>query len=130
MAMALAAGAGATMNLVPVLGLFYVLIFVGVLWLAYMTTRWVSRGYSQTYGKQIRMIDRLPAGVDRSFMIVCVGDQHYFLFMDRNGVKMLDKLNDYQPPEGMKPSRPLSFQELFERLKMKSSEKIKDEVHD
>lgn len=103
-------------GLSPVFVLFYIFVFGGVLVMAYYTTRWVSKSYGRTYGTQIRVVDRLPIGTDRNFLMVRIGDLHYFLYQDRNGVRLLDKLNEYTPeiPEQVEPVQP--FRELFEKI--------------
>lgn len=100
----------------PWYGLFYILMFAGVLGMAYWTTRWVSKSYGRTFGTQIRIVDRLPVGTDRNFLMVRIGQTHYFLFQDRNGIRLLDKLKDYTPeyPEQDLPVQ--SFGSVFEKI--------------
>lgn len=103
----------------PLTALFYILVFGGVLGMAYFTTRWLSKSYGRTFGTQIRMVDRLPMGTDRNFLMIRIGTLHYFLYQDRNGVRLLDKLKDYTPElsERDEPIQP--FREIFEKIMKK-----------
>jgi len=103
-------------GLSPAFVLFYILVFGGVLAMAYYTTKWVSKSYGRTYGTQIRVVDRLPIGTDRNFLMVRIGDLHYFIYQDRNGVRLLDKLNEYTPEISDQVESVQPFRELFEKI--------------
>lgn len=109
------AGNGAN-GISPGYGMFYLIVFVCVLALAYWTTRWVSKSYGRTYGTQIRIVDRLPSGVDRNYLLMQIGEHHYFVYQDRNGARLLDKLEGFTPeiPEQAPASQP--FKEILERI--------------
>lgn len=103
----------------PILGFVYLIVFIGVLAMAYYTTRWVSKGYNRTYGTQIKVKDRLPIGLDKSFLMVQVGKMHYFLYQDRNGVKLIDRLEDFIPQESEPVAMQATFKELLEKIRIK-----------
>lgn len=103
----------------PLNGLFYILIFGGILGMAYWTTRWVSKGYGRTFGTQIKVVDRLPIGTDRNFLMVKIGGIHYFLYQDRNGARLLDKLTDYMPELVEQEDAAQPFKEIFEKIMKK-----------
>lgn len=109
----------ASIGFSPLYGLLYLILFGGVLGMAYWTTRWVSRTYGRTFGTQIRIIDRLPVGADRNFLMLRVGGRHYFLYQDRNGVRLLDRLEGYQPEPAEQDVGPMPFQELLDKIKMR-----------
>jgi len=109
----------ASIGFSPLYGLLYLILFGGVLGMAYWTTRWVSRTYGRTFGTQIRIIDRLPVGADRNFLMLRVGGRHYFLYQDRNGVRLLDRLEGYQPEPAEQDAGPMPFQELLDKIKMR-----------
>lgn len=100
----------------PLYGLLYIVAFAAVLGMAYWTTRLVSKSYGRTYGTQIRIVDRLPIGTDKNFLMVRIGSSHYFLYQDRNGVRLLDRLKDYvpEPVESQDSTQP--FREIFEKF--------------
>lgn len=100
----------------PLTGLMYILVFGGVLGMAYWTTRWVSKSYGRTYGTQIRIIDRLPIGTDRNFLMVRIGETHYFLYQDRNGVRLLDKLEAFTPEQLTQEEPTQAFRDIFEKI--------------
>jgi len=103
----------------PLTAILYLLVFGGVLAMAYYTTRWVSKSYGRTFGTQIRVVDRLPIGTDRNFLMVRIGTMHYFLYQDKNGVRLLDRLREYTPePSNQEESVP-PFQELLEKIMKK-----------
>lgn len=103
----------------PLTALLYILIFGGVLGMAYYTTRWISKSYGRTFGTQIRVVDRLPVGTDRNFLMIRIGTRHYFLYQDRNGVRLLDKLEDYQPEVSVQDESVQPFREIFEKIMKK-----------
>lgn len=103
----------------PLMGIFYIFAFGAVLVMAYFTTRWVSKSYGRTYGTQIRVVDRLPVGTDRNFLMVRIGEMHYFLYQDRNGVRMLDKLKDFTPEINSEEDPAQPFRDVFEKIMKK-----------
>ncbi len=100
----------------PFYGLVYIVAFAAVLGMAYYTTRLVSKSYGRTYGTQIRIIDRLPVGADRNFLMVKIGSNHYFLYQDRNGIRLLDRLKDFVPEQTEPQDATQPFREVFERI--------------
>lgn len=103
----------------PLSGLLYMLAFGGVLGMAYFTTRWVSKSYGRTYGTQIRVVDRLPVGTDRNFLMVRIGGIHYFIYQDRNGARLLDKLEDFTPEPAQQSDTIQPFHDIFEKIMKK-----------
>ncbi len=103
----------------PFTAILYLLVFGGVLAMAYYTTRWVSKSYGRTYGTQIRVVDRLPVGTDRNFLMVRIGTLHYFLYQDKNGVRLLDRLNEYTPEPSNPEETVAPFQELLDKIMKK-----------
>jgi len=103
----------------PLSGLLYMLAFGSVLAMAYFTTRWVSKSYGRTYGTQIRVVDRLPIGTDRNFLMVRIGGMHYFIYQDRNGARLLDKLEDFTPEPAEQGDAVQPFHDIFEKIMKK-----------
>lgn len=100
----------------PLFGLFYFVAFIAVLGAAYGTTRWVSKSYGRSYGTQIKIVDRLPTGTDRNFLLVRIGQTHYFLYQDRNGVRMLDKIKDFDPEPVAQGEGDVSFRSVLAKI--------------
>lgn len=103
----------------PFTAILYLLMFGGVLAMAYYTTRWVSKSYGRTFGTQIRIVDRLPVGTDRNFLMVRIGTMHYFLYQDKNGVRLLDRLKDYTPELAPQEEQVPPFKELLDKIMKK-----------
>lgn len=106
----------AAVTLSPLYGLLYVVAFIAVIAMAYWTTRLVSSSYGRTYGTQIRIVDRLPIGTDKNFLMIKIGSNHYFLYQDRNGVRLLDRLKDFVPEPSEPQNSVQSFREIFEKI--------------
>lgn len=111
-----ALGVMASIGFSPLYGLLYMVVFVGVLGMAYWTTRWISRSYGRTFGTQIRVIDRLPVGTDRNFLMIRVGDRHYFIYQDRNGAKLLDRLEGFVPDIAQQAEPAVPFKEIMGKM--------------
>lgn len=47
----------------------------------------------------MRVIEKLPLGLDRSLMIVQVGNVYYLLTNNKMGIEKIDKLDDFEPNE-------------------------------
>ncbi len=83
----------------PVSLFLYLFLFIAILGMAYFSTRLISKNVSKHYGKNMRVIEKLPLGLDRSLMIVQVGNVYYLLTNNKMGIEKIDKLDDFEPNE-------------------------------
>jgi len=90
----------------------YMLLFFGILALAYFSTRLVGSAYDRSRGEsKIRVLDRRLLTQDKSIMVVKVGDFNYVLYSDRTKTLLLDKLEHYEIEAA--PSKELNFQAVL-----------------
>ncbi len=93
----------------------YILLFIGILALAYFSTRFVGSAYDRSRGEsKIRVIDRKMLSQDKSIVVVKVADIHYVLYSDRSHTQLLDKLDSY--PIDVQPEKPVNFQSILHRI--------------
>ncbi len=109
----------ASMLLMPFLGV------IAVIALAYYGTRWLAKRYSgMLSGKYMRIIERVPAGQDKSLILVSAGGKIHMIGVSAKGIYPLytyekDQLESI-PPEGREPSQ---FAGLFDGLLKKVGHK-------
>jgi flagellar biogenesis protein FliO len=93
----------------------YILLFFGILALAYFSTRLVGSAYDRSRSEsKIRVVDRRLLSQDKSILVVKIADLHYVLYTDRNRTLLLDKLEQYELEPIRQPET--SFQAVLNRL--------------
>lgn len=83
----------------PVSLFLYLVLFLVVLGMAYYSTRYISKNVAKHYGNNIRVIEKLPLGVDRSIMIIQVGEVYYLVANNKMGIEKMDRLDQFVPME-------------------------------
>jgi len=74
----------------------FVLFFL-VLFLVYLIIRYVSRtNQNSIFSKHMRIVEKIPMGLDRSIMIFELKEIYYVLYIDKNGATLLDKRDDLE----------------------------------
>lgn len=72
----------------------FVLFFL-VLFLVYLIIRRASKsGQGNLFSKHMRIVEKIPMGLDRSIMIFELKGMYYVLYIDKNGTTLLDKRDD------------------------------------
>ncbi len=74
-----------------IMPLFLFLILIGGYVLVWKMKK---SGTTQFKGRYIRFIDRVPLGWDRTIVIFEVQKCYYIAFMDKNGMRIIDKRDD------------------------------------
>ncbi|SHJ91478.1 flagellar biosynthetic protein FliO [Paramaledivibacter caminithermalis] len=66
--------------------------------LAFFTTKIVSGGLNAniTTNRNIRFIEKLPLGVDKSLVLIQLDEHYYLIFVGKNGAQLIDKLDSLQ----------------------------------
>ncbi len=73
----------------------YIAILVFIAGLAYLSTILLARYYkSGISGRNIKLIEKINLAADRSLWLVELGDNYYFLYIDKNGLTKLDKIDN------------------------------------
>jgi flagellar protein FliO/FliZ len=70
------------------------LIFFAVLFLAYYTTKLISKKSAYLMkNKNIRIIERAPLTIDKSIVIVNIGEIYYLIGVGKQSMELLDKIH-------------------------------------
>lgn len=110
---------GAEFSVFVVLG--YILLFLGILALAYYSTRMVGKAYDRSRAtSSIKVIDRRLLAQDKSITVVKISDAYYVLYTDRHHTLLLDKLNDY--PEEVPKAPDMNFQKVLNQFLSKKND--------
>lgn len=89
-------------------------IFIIVL--AFFTTKLVFRGFSiQNSSKNIKYIDRLPLGVDKSLVLIELDKHFYLMYVSKTGAQLIDKLDSLEIKDNKMKS--LSFSDVLSNFK-------------
>lgn len=84
--------------------------------LAYFTTKFVSGGFnSKIVNRNIKFIERMPLGVDKSLILFELDNHFYLMFLSKNGAQLIDKLDTLEIKEQM--SQNVSFKEILSKFK-------------
>lgn len=99
------------------------LIFIFVLGLTYVTTRWVV-GYQKahSFNRNLRVIETLRLTTNKYIQIVEAGDEYLVIALGKDEVRLLTKLTEEQLKEIPSENLPdgfttESFSEIFDRIK-------------
>lgn len=89
-------------------------IFIIVL--AFFTTRLVSGGFNQKIlSRNIKFIERLPLGLDKSLILVQLDKHFYLIYISKNGVKLIDKIDSLEIKDISE--RNISFSEMLSKFR-------------
>ncbi len=101
-------------NFLYFLGILFV--FCAILFLAWLTTRLVGKKVSgDRRTKRMTIVESLPLGVDRSLLLVRVGDRHYLLATSRARTDFMSEVDPGPEPDGDHSSQGNDFRSLLER---------------
>lgn len=124
-----------TSSLESIMQLISVLvIFVFVLVITYVTTRWMA-GFqkSRSYNKNLKIIETIAVGNNKLISIVAVGKKYIAVSVGKDDVHFLteikeDELKDLSfLDEADKESAKESFANILEKLKKSHSDRSKNE---
>ena len=78
----------------------YLVVLVGVLYLAYITTRFVAKGARPNrMSGNIQILEKTPLGRDSCLLIVQVQERYLLLGVTPSGIEKLQELDHYEPKE-------------------------------
>ena len=73
------------------------ILFFLVLFLVYFLVRRATHaGQKSLFSKHMRVVEKIPLGLDRSVLILELKDIYYILYTDKNGATLLDKRDDLE----------------------------------
>ena len=108
-------------SFIQLLGVLFIFIFV--LGLTYVTTRWVA-GYQKahSFNRNLRVIETLRLTTNKYIQIVEAGDEYLVIALGKDEVRLLTKLTEEQLKEIPSENLPdgftkESFSEIFDRIK-------------
>ena len=76
--------------------LFGLVIFCGILYLAYLSTRYIGKKYSLG-GKSVgnlKILDSVSLGKDSRICIVCVGGRYFLIGITSHNISLLSELDE------------------------------------
>ncbi len=77
----------------------YIGVIIVVIGLAYLATTATSKLYQKSLGnRHIKLIEKTNLAADKSLWLVELGDNYYFLYVDRHGIKKLDVIDKSSLP--------------------------------
>ena len=92
----------------------YLIVFCAILFLAWLTTRFVGkRAVGDGRAKRMKVVETLSLGVDRSLLLVRVGEKHYLMAASRGRMDFMSEVDPGEPPA--EPERPSDFRSILER---------------
>lgn len=99
------------------------LIFVFVLVITYLTTRWIAsyqKGHS--FNKNLRVVETLKITANKYIQIIEAGDEYLVIAIGKDEVQLLTKLTEEQlkevsPEEGFTGISTESFKDILEKWK-------------
>lgn len=108
--------------------IWVLLIFVFVLAITYVTTRWIG-GYQKThsYNKNLKIIEAIRIGNNKSICIIQTGTKYLVVAIGKDEVHLLtelseDEIKDLSSQEENQVTQE-SFQEILSKLKEKLPKK-------
>lgn len=103
-----------------ILGLL--IAFVLVLYLSYITTKYIGGKYAgKTRNKNMKVIETLPLGMDRSLYLILVGKKYFLFLASKKSLELVSEIPMDELPEGSSaeenPSEHASdFKKIFENF--------------
>ena len=103
-------------------------IFVFVLVITYVTTRWMA-GFqkSRSYNKNLKIIETIAVGNNKLISIVAVGKKYIAVSVGKDDVHFLTEIKEDELDEPDKESAKESFANILEKLKKSHSDRSKNE---
>lgn len=71
---------------------FLILIFIGILFLAYFSTRLLMKSRMAGRGKNIKIIEGLSLGMQGSLQLIKVADKYYLIGVTRDNINFLTQI--------------------------------------
>ena len=106
------------------------LIFIFVLGITYLTTRWIA-GYQKghSFNRNLKIVETLKITTNKYIQLIEAGDEYLVIAIGKDEVRLLTKLEKEQlgnlPSEELFPDKPVadSFKDILDRLKEHMSKK-------
>lgn len=84
--------------------------------LAFFTTKLISGGVTaQNSSKNIKYVDRLPLGVDKSLVLVELDSHFYLMYVSKTGAQLIDKLDSLEINDTKE--KKISFNDILSSFK-------------
>jgi len=118
-------------------GLLFILGFGSILFLTYVTTRYLAgKSNKAMKGKYINIVETVSLGLDKRLHLVKVGEQFFVIAIAGKSVEFLTdiKLDTYDNDEDVQNEGAFNFKGLFEKYiqnyKLKKKEDLENEKND
>lgn len=99
---------------------FFIFLFIAiiVITLAYFVTKFIALKYkNNSYKRNITIIERFSLGIDKSLVLIHLGDYYYFLFISKNNIELIDKVKDLNIKEAVDTTK--SFEDILSKIRKK-----------
>ena len=102
------------------------LVFVSIfLVFVYLTTNFVGKKAKASYGgKNMKVVEKLSLGIDKSLILVEMFNVYYVLYVDKQGCTTIDKLEDVEVKE-LKSNTNIQNENAFSKLLLDKLHKYK-----
>jgi flagellar protein FliO/FliZ len=69
------------------------IVFALVLFMSYLTTKFIGKKYSgRTMNKNMKVIETLPLGMDRSLYLILVGKKYFLFLSSKKGLELVSEI--------------------------------------
>lgn len=108
--------------------LYFIFMSAVILGAAYFATRFLARkGLNSANNKNLKIVETVPLGIDKSLMLVKVGDQYLLLGSTQKGITMLTAVEKEKLILGSKSEAYNNFEgESFESYMNKLEDRSED----
>lgn len=95
----------------------FILASIFIIVLAYITTRFLSSTLKLTNNKNIKLIEKLQLGVDKSLAIIKIDKHFYLISISKNSINLIDRLDSLEIKETT--NKNLKFDDILSRIRNK-----------
>lgn len=135
----LESGGWSPMNMVGAIGqlIFLILVFVGVIILAYYSTKWVASAKTARRNGNLNVIESMSVGHQGAVQIIRVGKKYFLIGITKENVSLLSDIdeNDIEiienKPQIISASFDKYFKKYFDKMKnLKGQSDVEDQNND
>lgn len=74
--------------------IFLIAIFVGIVYMAYFSTRWIARARNSISGTNIKVIESAAVGQQGTVQIVRAGNEYFLIGVTKENISLISKIDE------------------------------------